>query len=570
MAKEIETLSKKLKESDNKYTKFEESHNKTLEIHNKLTEEKNFEISNLSSSLQQKEKIITTLSQTNKKLIKALEALRQEVDEQFDKVSFKKVNEKDKLIKSEKQNNIETSLKIKEKELKNAYALIDILKHDLNKKDIVNEQSDYYHAYLECKNSLKYEESKNSGLNNEIKLLNKFGDVHKKCIEKQLNFEKEKKQLRDELILLKEKYREINNKHIEEHRPKHFNENESDEKGEEKGEKGEKGSMRNSQRTLSMSHKHKNKNKKHSAITSRNNEESMLDKSRYWSNSYYEQTHNSLDRKTKKAERSSSYLKHNLNIYCRNKNISEDEIKLLSTDLTKKLEGILKKSEIEEIERKYETELSLRISLDNKLKSENKHYNKKISALQEQIEFLNLQLRESETKNKIYSYQVNEKTNDHIKISRKLNENQHVMSENQHLIEEHNKIIREKDIEIHKLLKQNKLLKEISKRNIISPLEVNNEKSDTSIQSLDKDTKKDRPKSRFNKPKTSVKVNNDKSKENSRNNSSYNKDNKDVHIESEVSIIIEGEKIEKNDDKKVISNDEHYNINAQKNKGIDS
>ena len=511
----------------------------------KLIDDKELQLTSISTNLQNKEKGMVTLSQTNKKLLIALDALKKEVDERLDKVSYKKISDISKLNKSESQLNLENNLKVKDKELKNAYALIEILKHDINNTNNIlgkkegNKagESDYYIAYFEEKNKLRYEEKKISELNNEIKLLNKFGDIHKKCIEKQTIFEKEKKQLREELHMMKDKYKELNKEKTEEQRP-HIRD----------GEGGANTSMRASTNRSFTSGKLKQK-QKHVKKASQN--ESFLNKSNQHldkSNSFNE-TNNSIERKAKHDLRSSIYIKNNLNLYSRNKGISEEELKLFKPEIRKKIEKVLSATEIETLEKKYDSELSLRISLDNKLKHDAKIYAKEIATLHEQVEFLNLQNKESEQKIKIFTYQVNEKTTDHKLITKKLNENLQLINENQHKIDENTRNIKEKDIKISNLSRQINVLKSEKRKNAVSP----NKKTDKSDIILSENQKSEaraanKKLSRFH----------------------TGSENKDDYILSDSIVELIPESGDIISSIKVNSKDETYNIDAQNNKGIDN
>jgi len=137
-----------------------------------------------------------------------------------------------------------------------------------------------------------------------------------------------------------------------------------------------------------------------------------------------------------------------------------------------------------------------------------------------------MQYKESELKNKIFSYQVHEKTTDHKTISKKL-------SLNQQLIEENNKKIKEKDHEIYQLSTQIKAIKSHAQKGTLTPVGVRE------INEINKE--------RSTKPKISI------------------KNNKEVVHENQIENEIDGNtELEKKN-----SFDENYKIKAQENKGID-
>ena len=112
---QIEELEKNLQREKEKY----EALNGILLLERSNSVNIQHELNSKIKEIAEKDKNITTLSATNNKLMANLGSLRKNVDEKFEKVSIRQVNEKMKSA-NVKENPIENVLKLKEKELKNA------------------------------------------------------------------------------------------------------------------------------------------------------------------------------------------------------------------------------------------------------------------------------------------------------------------------------------------------------------------------------------------------------------------------------------------------------------------
>jgi len=481
-----------------------------------MTEDKNKQIEAKNQELLAKEKSLQSLSITNKKLITNLESMKKEVDEKLEKISMKAIHEKMK-HKGEKENPLEIVVKIKENEIKNAHAMNQILKQDLKKKELT-EKLDYYNAYIEATDRIKYEEKKNEDLRNEIKLCKRQDEEYKRNVDKIKDFEKERKNFRDEIQKLKEKTKDLSNTLKEEENK--FN-----------------------QMTTKLNNKiyeSEGKASKRRSLTPKNRKTNpeKIEKDEKTSKD------NNRDNRTSKK-----YIKNdksNVNIYSRNSKLSEEEKTLFTPDQLVKIETVLDGSEIERLEKKYETAVNAKYSLDNKLKSDTKTSNKTIVELQEQLEFINIQLKESDQKNKINLHQINEMKQDNKQLNKKLNETQTNL-------DGLSKILREKEQENNIILNQLNTLKKISKHNILAPLDTEYSKREKSKMSELNDSNFSPP--RNNKLEDIDKLNNSKN------------DNEIDVVKSKASVE---HTEENNEESPKLEDDERYNLRPQKNKGLDN
>lgn len=128
------------------------------------------------------------------------------------------------------------------------------------------------------------------------------------------------------------------------------------------------------------------------------------------------------------------------------------------------LEKNLSLTQIEKFERKFEALEHSKSSLENKYHSDVRAYKKNISELEEKLEYLTLEFKESEQKNKIFQFQLNEYKNEQKAYQRKLNENQ---AQNENVIN----LLKEKEQENKILLGQLNAMKKVVKHNAVAPLD---------------------------------------------------------------------------------------------------
>jgi len=90
------------------------------------------------------------------------------------------------------------------------------------------------------------------------------------------------------------------------------------------------------------------------------------------------------------------------------KKLYPDEKKLFSTTDLKKLSKLLSNTELEKYQKKFDYADHKGLSMEKKYNSEFKIYHKKYNDLEEQMEFITLQLKEAEQRAKIFQFQIHE------------------------------------------------------------------------------------------------------------------------------------------------------------------
>jgi hypothetical protein len=173
--------------------------------------------------------------------------------------------------------------------------------------------------------------------------------------------------------------------------------------------------------------------------------------------------------------------------HLRNAKSPSERSKLFSLDDVNKLEKIIPQNEIEKFEKKFEALGHSKSSLENKYKSDCKLLTKRIGDQDEQLEYLTLQLKESEHKSKIFQFQVNEYKTEQKAYQRKLNETQGQ-------IENLMKVIREKEQENKILVGQMGNLRKLVKHNAVPPMDsevvkhIEKIRNEDSVASVKKET----------------------------------------------------------------------------------
>jgi hypothetical protein len=420
--------------------------------------------------LKEKEKALASITVTNSKLMTTLEILKKDVDEKFDKVSFKQVSEK---MKPVKENPIDIVLKVKEKELKNTMSLLEIMKKDNeNLKRAMNEQINIV-SYIDIQNKLKFKETQIQELNNEIKLLSRSTEEHNKCNENKKEFENEKKNLKDEIKKQKELVRDFQFK-LKEEEAKHSK---------------TKDNLINQKRQVEASNRNLLINKVNPGS---NNQSPSVDIEKIRNLNHEENIaevisheNNQDNKNAKEVEYISSERKsNNVNskiFGLRNKNV--DKLKVRDFSLNAKmplkrkldqeannkerlfnseekitLEKIFSNEDIEKFEKKYEFLEHSKQATENKMKLEIKTLQKKLVEKEEQFDYLSLQFKESEQKNKILQFQVNEYKNEQKVLHRKINDLQTNLKNLYTIIRENyqeNKLLNNQLTNLRKLVKHN-------------------------------------------------------------------------------------------------------------------
>ena len=137
------------------------------------------------------------------------------------------------------------------------------------------------------------------------------------------------------------------------------------------------------------------------------------------------------------------------------KNLSEeDTMKLFGKEEKDILLKLLPQNEVDKLEKKFELVQKTKIASDKKNQMEIKLLSKKVTELEERMEYTNLHNKELEQRNKINGYQINEHKNENKLLSRKINEANVNLTNNK-------LILKQKDDENRKLhLKMQDLQKE--------------------------------------------------------------------------------------------------------------
>lgn len=426
----------KLKKEDLiiKIKEYEEKLKQEKEEKKKLIETKNKELEN-------KDKVIFSVGGTNKKLLIELEELKKEVDEKLDKIGLKQIKDTEKEIEmKKKQQPLEHLLKVKEKELKNALTLLDVLKKDKESlQKNLNEKSDF-NKVISLQDKLKEEENKNIQLEIEIKLFQKMNDEHNKCVTVKSEFEKDKKQMTSEMKFLKDKNKELKNKIKEEEQKI----------GELSTKLAESKSCNTTSNVLITQNTNptqsnqnnsnlpniKNNDPKNKNINKINTSQELQNIQKYWSmlesaDKILAKDDSALVQKKKLPKTDKEYKdflskeRHKFSHSLQNKNFkmpesNEARPKLFGHEEKQILSKLLPITEISKLEKKFEMIDSSKAALERKYATELKIMNKKVSDLEERLEMTLLQNKEAEQKNKILSFQINEHKNENKILSRKL------------------------------------------------------------------------------------------------------------------------------------------------------
>ena len=414
---------------------FEEKLKLETEDKKKISEKKKEE-------LDAKDLVIMSISKTNKKLIGDLAVLKMEVDQKLDKVSIKQIQKIEKM-NEEKQNPLEIVLKVKERQLKNAHVLMDIIKRDKEMIQKTLDEKSEYKKVISLEDSLLDEKKKNQNLAMEIKLLQKMLETHNlKCLAKNNSQNEREKNFRDDLKLLKDKNKELCQRLKDE-------ENKSNE--------------------LSLKYYELQKLYDKTKHFIPKEDEEKIKKNLFTNSIIKKQIDKSMDKSFDDQRMLTSPSKTYKLAKIKTKKLYQDENKrLFSSQEISKLEQIMSKSELEKLEKKYDICDHKSAALEKKYNTELKIYTKKCNDLEQQLEFVTLQLKESEHRAKIYQFQVNEhkvenksnnkKSNDlqsNLDIMKKVlsekeNDNKALLSRIQEY-QKQNEVLKKKNLELERI-----------------------------------------------------------------------------------------------------------------------
>ena len=559
------------------------------ELYNKINEQK-AEIDHLTSTfddrlekikaecrkeIEKKDKSLKAVSETNKKLIENLEVLNGEVDEKLDRGAvFKKAESKMKSMSSKREKPLEILVKVKEKEIHNINNLLGIMKRDkelLEKERDEKQQNPFLVSELQDK--LKFEEKKVFDLTNEIKTyqkLHKNDDDKKRFEEIKLQYEKERKSLRDEIHMLKEKLQTQHSKQRDDESARNLvlhakvtevevlkKKLESDLEGKIITIDGIKNKHPDAITTIEELEKQRE------IDLERLKEEAKAERIEANKNKNVSHKRNlsqsqEIGGKQLKHMKNKSYSTVNLNLNKSNRTSSGNKAdkhtdhsipqpKIFNDEEKHYLEKRISKEEVEKYEKRFIALEHNKNSIENKAKLDIKGYVRQIQEYQEKIDYLNILFKESEQKNKILQHQVNESKLESRTSSRKT-------AENNQNIEYLSKLLKEKEQENKILLHKFNAMKRLTKHNALAPLGVKTDYEKT-----------ENPLVNMNETNIEI-IDTDGKKHDSNENKDDNKDKdesknaeKNVDVDNEGKVVSSGEK-----DKESKDNEKENNVSPSK------
>lgn len=352
-----------------------------IEKSNTICQELNEEIEKLQKDLELRNKNIKLLTETNYKQKSALESVSNQLDQKIERLRLMQTSKKKNETDEEKEKKeIEKKLTLKEQELKNSTALVHILSRD-NKK--LKELLDTYGEYkkkMQLVDLSHFKDDEKNSLMNEINLLKKEIEEHKLCNKKIADLNTNIKHLKSDLKLFKAENTELKKKL----------------------------NMLSKPNPLLLSNSQSLQNIKQKSLTYRTKSVDCENK-------------RAMD-KTIKTHKS-SFIGLNSSKEMKN----NDNYQKLFTEKEKyKIEKLYENDQenYEKFIRKVSILEGARLSLLSKHKVEIRILTEKIEDLNEQIEYLNLKNKESESRIKIFQYQVNEYKNVSKIYQKRINEMQ--------------------------------------------------------------------------------------------------------------------------------------------------
>lgn len=492
--KDVSEKNTKAKETkENLYLKeIEALNNENIKLTLTL-ELKDSEIKSLKETIEDKDKVnreneksISILSAANKKLLKALDELKKEIDDKVDRINLKQINKLRSSQNKASGNPLEVVLKIREKEIRNSSSMIGGLRkerEELEKK--LTDATDYKYI-MQLHDKIKIEEKKNFELQNEIKTLSKRNEDCQKIYDGKAAFDNELKLLVTELSKSKELIKDLKKKSLNDEMILNetkdkmlFFKRENDEMKKfinsrlnpnlslksslyDKREKNNNDDEKNNSMVHNFSQEEKmNNNINNEDRSSINNNNDSTKFFLNVNNNSNKKPNNKNNFKSIKLARSPpSKLKNNRHI-----NIKESELDSLFTkEELVQLEKIISNEDLERYQKKYNALLKSKQSLENKAKAESKKFTLTITENEEKLEYLSLQLKESEQKAKILSYQINEYRSE-IKNFIKNKHEISVLNENLRID------LMEKEQENKILVSQLQQLRKLTKHNALAPLD---------------------------------------------------------------------------------------------------
>ena len=369
----IDKLIKKIKEEEN------------------MLDDKNKIINDLKKEIEEKDNIIKKITKINNKLQKKLNDFSKQIDDKLN-------NNKDIYkIKIKNKSNIKTNFnndELSKKELNNAMNVIKILQKDNNRLQSTIDKYEKINKLKEIENINKIKSDENVELEKKIKILKKELNNYNLCLKKCKLYEiqintliKDNKNLKDNIKLLNSK---LNKKTIEENEKEKEKENRKFDYGTPQKNKSfliklDNSPYNNNRNKISLKLNHKTIQSNLSSLPKINS----INKTPFKSNSNIK-----INNIVKKGDENSSQI---LKIY-----FNEEEIKIIEHIFKNNL------NELEAFKKKMCIIHNSKEALKNKFNLEIRKYNERIKSAQEQIDYLNNKIRESEVNYRVLQTQLNE------------------------------------------------------------------------------------------------------------------------------------------------------------------
>lgn len=390
---------------------------KKLKDTEKQLNDKNNIINNLKKEIEDKEKKIQLITKTNNKLQQSLKYFSKQVDDKL--FNSKGIYDNMKKYKINQKNNYDND-DLRQKELNNAMNIIKILKNDNHRLQTAIDNYEKNNKLKDLENINKIKSDENSDLENQIKILKKELNDYNICIKKCKLYEAQISILNKENKTLKDNNKLLNNKLYKKYPPGNNNAsflnnnyNSNDKENDNNRYDGYLSPKRLNQiKNISLLKKDKsssNLNSDRNQIILNKNKNNLHLKLNHKTINQSNGTLPSINLKNKTPYKSSSAIK--LNNYRKNYDNIKDILKVFFNEEDIELINKIFKNNINGLE---DFKLKLCIinkskeSLSNKYNLEIKKYNERILSAQEQIEYLNNKIRESEVSYRVLQTQMNE------------------------------------------------------------------------------------------------------------------------------------------------------------------
>lgn len=486
---------------------------KIKETEKKLNEKNNI-INNLKKEIEDKENKIKVITKTNNKLQQSLNYFSKQVDDKL--FNSKGIYDNMKKYKSNIKNNYDNE-DLNQKELNNAMNIIKILKNDNHRLQAAIDNYEKNTKLKDLENMNRIKSDENSDLEKEIKILKKELNDYNICVKKCKLYEaqisvlnKENKTLKDNNKMLNNKlYNKYPNKASNNSLNNNFNSNDKENENNRYEDYLSPNRIRGI-KNLSVA-------KRDKSSSNLNSDRQQINLNKNNKNIYLKLNHKALNQsigtlpsisKNKTPYKSSSAVK--LNNYKKNYDNLNDILKVFFTEEDIEIINKIFKNNSNGLEA-FKLKLCIinksKDSLNNKYNLEIKRYNERILSAQEQIEYLNSKIRESEVNYRVLQTQMNE-----FNIQKKL-------------LQKKIKVLEADLVEKDNILKMNFADEDINNKGINSKNENNinkyNEEEDGSSSNIDiEDTNN-------NNNKNNTESIKDENKNNiSKNNTNSNKDDK--------------------------------------------